>query len=393
MSTAVLAGRTVVVANWRDLDHSLAGGAERYAWELARALVDAGARVEYLTAREPGQARRLVRDGIRVRRGGGRLSFYAYAAAYLLRHRRRIDAVVDAEAGIPVFSPWWVGRRTAVTLLMHHVHQRQFDTYFPGPVAAFGRFVERRVMPRVYRRARAIAVSDSTRLEMARQLGWAGPVEVVVNGSAAPLPIAVHPADTVDRIAAVGRLSPHKRVDLVVRAVAALIAVRPTLHLDIVGDGPDAAALRRLVDDLGVEKHVMLHGFVDEATKAQLLAHARLHVCASDVEGWGQVVVEAASYGVPTLARDVPGLRGSVRHERTGWLIEETGADLGAVQSRLTVGIERALDELDDEERRAEIAVECRDWAGRFSWGRMHAEAVALVAASINENRSRNDER
>lgn len=393
MSTHALAGRTVVVANWRDLDHSLAGGAERYAWELATALAGAGARVEFLTAREPGQARRLVRDGIRVHRGGGRLGFYAYAAAYLLRHRGRIDAVVDAEAGIPVFSPWWVGDRTAVTLLMHHVHQRQFDTYFPRPVAAFGRFLEGRVMPRAYRRAQTVAVSDSTRLEMARQLGWAGPIEVLVNGSSTPQHVAAHPADTVDRIAVVGRLSPHKRVDLVIRAVAALVAVRPALHLDVIGAGPDAEVLARLVGALGVEKHVTLHGFVDEPTKAALLAHARLHVCASDVEGWGQVVIEAASYGVPTLARDVPGLRGSVRPDTTGWLIEETGADLGAVQSRLTVGIERALDELDDDERRAEIAADCRAWAGRFSWGRMHAEAVALVAASINENRSRNDER
>ena len=37
-----LRGRRVVVANWRDLDHSMAGGAETYAWELARGLADAG---------------------------------------------------------------------------------------------------------------------------------------------------------------------------------------------------------------------------------------------------------------------------------------------------------------------------------------------------------------
>ena len=38
-----LNGRRVVVANWRDLDHSMAGGSETYAWELARGLVAAGA--------------------------------------------------------------------------------------------------------------------------------------------------------------------------------------------------------------------------------------------------------------------------------------------------------------------------------------------------------------
>ena len=51
-----LEGRRAVVANWRDPWHQLAGGSERYAWELAMGLRDAGARVEFWTARDPGQA-------------------------------------------------------------------------------------------------------------------------------------------------------------------------------------------------------------------------------------------------------------------------------------------------------------------------------------------------
>ena len=122
------------------------------------------------------------------------------------------------------------------------------------------------------------------------------------------------------------------------------------------------------------------------ASKASsdLIARARLHVCASDVEGWGQVVIEAASYGVPTVARDVPGLRGSVRPDRTGWLVAESRqADLKAVQSRITVAVDEALTELDDPERRHELADECRAWAAGFSWERMHREAVAHVVAAI----------
>lgn len=386
-SESPLRGRTVVVANWRDLDHSLAGGAERYAWEFAKALVDAGARVEFLTARERGQSRQDERDGVQIRRGGSRLGYYAYAAAYLARHRRRIDAVVDAEAGIPVFSPLWVGDRAAVSLLMHHVHQEQFATYFPAPVARLGRFLEGRVMPRVYRRAHTIAVSESTHTELITQLGWTGTVDVLVNGNHSPRELAVHPADTVDRIAVLGRLATHKRVDLVILAVAALAVTRPTLHLDVIGAGPELDTLRALVEDLGAEKHVTLHGFVEEDTKAELLSRARLHVCASDAEGWGQVVIEAASYGVPTLARNVPGLRGSIRPTTTGWLLDEAGGDagaeLGAVLSRLTVGIDSALTELDDPERRDELGGACRAWAAQFSWERMHAGAVALVQSSM----------
>jgi len=385
--TPALAGRRVVVANWRDLDHSMAGGAERYAWELARALADAGARVYFLTARERGRRRRESREGIRIHRGGGRFGFYAYAAAWLLRHRRSLDAVIDCEAGIPVFSPVWTAGSVPVVLLVHHVHQQQFGTYLPRPLAVLGRFLEGRAMPQVYRRAHTLAVSESTRAEMLVQLDWRGPVEVLHNGNTQPVPVKVADEDTVDRVLVVGRLAPHKRVDVVVRAIAALRERRPTLRLDIVGQGPDTQVLHQLVEDLDAEKFVTVHGFLDEAAKADLIAHARLHVCASDVEGWGQVVIEAASYGVPTVARDVPGLRGSVRPGHTGWLVAEARQhDLRTVQSRMTVAIGDALEELEDPERRREIADECRAWAGGFSWTRMHSEAVAHVAAAITTN-------
>lgn len=379
-----LAGKRIVVANWRDPDHSQAGGAERYAWEFSRALVAAGAHVEFLTAREAGQTRSDRRDGITIRRGGGRFGYYAYAARFLLGRRRRIDAVLDASSGIPEFAPLWVGRRVPVVLLMHHVHQDQFTAHFSPLLATVGRVLEGRVMPRLYARRQTLAVSESTRTEMVRQLGWTGPIDVLVNGADDPRPIVVDPRDTVDRIVMLGRLALHKRVDLAIRAVAALAASRPTLHLDVIGTGPELGRLRQLVDELGVEKNVTLHGYLDEAEKADLIAHARLHVCASDAEGWGQVVIEAAAYGVPTLARNVPGLRGSVRADRTGWLVDEPATpDLITTQARLMVALEEALSELDDDLRRAEIADECRAWASRFSWQRMHAGAVGVLAAAI----------
>ncbi|MBO9520415.1 MAG: glycosyltransferase family 4 protein [Nocardioidaceae bacterium] len=381
---AGLSGARVVVANWRDLDHPLAGGSERYAWELARGLVQAGARVDFLTARAPGQSRSERRDGIRIVRRGGQLSYYLLAALWLLLRRRSVDAVVDMEAGIPLFSPLVVSRRrTGLVLVVHHVHLDQFGVYFPRPLAALGRFLEGTLMPRVYRGVSTVAVSESTRRAMADRLRWPGPISVLHNGNVRPLLVEVPAEDTVDRLVVLGRLSPHKRVDLVVRAVAALAATRPTLHLDVVGKGPDQERLATLVRDLDVEKHVTFHGFVSEEEKAHLLGRSRLHVCASDVEGWGQVVAEAAAYGVPTVARDVPGLRDSVRHQRTGWLLPEPVTDLAAVQARLLVGIDSALDELEDPERRDEISASCRDWASRFDWESMRAGAVALVAHTM----------
>ena len=48
----------------------------------------------------------------------------------------RLDAVLDADCGIPVFSPLVLSRRrTVILLLVHHVHHDQFRTYFPPALA------------------------------------------------------------------------------------------------------------------------------------------------------------------------------------------------------------------------------------------------------------------
>ncbi|NPC95324.1 glycosyltransferase family 4 protein [Nocardioides sp. zg-DK7169] len=378
-----LHGHHAVVVNWRDLGHSLAGGSERYAWEYARALAEAGARVEFVTARERGQGRREVRDGIRVQRAGGAFTFYVHAALALLRRRRTLSVVIDPECGIPTFSPLFVRRDTVVVMPVHHVHQEQFATYFPAPVAAFGQWLERVLMPLVYRRRRTLAVSESTRSEMVRQLGWCGPVDILANGAQVPDPALVSAADKdPDRMVVLGRLVPHKRVDLVLRAVRELAIERPGLHLDVCGRGPDLERLVALADELGIADRVRFHGFVAEETKREVLRRAALHVCASDIEGWGQVVIESAGWGVPTVARDVPGLRDSIRDGHTGWLVPDD-PDLEVVAARLADRVRASLKGLEHPEERATVVGACQEWAAHFSWTRMHREAVAVVAEEL----------
>jgi len=376
-----LAGRRAVVVNWRDPWHSLAGGSERYAWEFALALRAAGAEVEFLTAREPGQRRSEAREGIEIRRAGGPFTFYAHAAAMLLRRRRRLDIVIDPECGIPTFSPLFVRRATAVVLVLHHVHQEQFRTYFPAPLAWLGRSLERVVMPRVYRGRATVAVSESSRREMRDQLGWDGPVGILRNGAASVADDDSLADDKdVDRMVVLGRLVPHKRVDLVLRAVEALRDERPDLRLDVCGKGPDRARLEDLTARLGLTDRVTFHGFLAEADKAALLRRAGLHVCASDVEGWGQAVIDAAGYGVPTVARDVPGLRDSVRDGATGWLVPDA--------AELTDQIRTALRELEEPENLALTVKACHEWASTFSWTQMHEQAQALVAEELGRVRA-----
>ena len=368
MTAAPLHDTRIVLVNWRDRGHGLAGGAEEYAVRVAGSLADAGAQVTFLTARDAGQAPRTESIAMTTIRRGGRWTVYLWALLWLAANRRRIDVVVDCQNGIPFFSPLVLARRTRVVLLMHHVHDAQFGVHFPVWLARIGRWLEGPAARWVYRGATTVAVSPSTVHAMRTRLGWRGPVYVVPNGMTEPR-TTDHVRASAPRVVCLGRLVTHKRVDRLITAVGELRARWPGLELHVIGGGPQERELRAAAARLdGV---VRVHGYVDEKTKADLLGDAWLNVTLSDGEGWGLAVVEAAAYGVPTLCRRVDGLRDSVRPGETGWLMAED-ADLVAE-------LDTALRELADPARATEVARACREWASSFDWPSTGRRFTALV--------------
>lgn len=365
-----LRGRRVLVLNWRDVRHSQAGGAELYMHQIARRWVAVGAVVTWLTAREPGAARREVIDGIEVRRAGGTLGVYVRTAARLLRTGRRFDVVVDCQNGIPFFSPVFTGWAVPTVQVVHHVHQDQFATRFSPPMAALGRFLERRAARGVYRNRAIVAVSASTRQELRRRLGFRGPIFIVPNGTI-DVPARSGLRNPDPTVVVVSRLVAHKRIDLLIHHVAAALPRLSRLRVDIVGDGPELPALRRMATELGVEGVVTFHGRQPDAVRDELLRRAWLAVSTSDAEGWGCSVIEAAAWGVPCLAREAAGIRDSVVDRRTGWLV---GRD-----EDLAAALVIRLRELADDECAAQVAAACQAWARNFSWER----AAALLAGVL----------
>lgn len=375
-----LAGVRVLVLNWRDVRHSQAGGAEAYAHEISRRWVAAGARVTWLTARDAGQAARDSIDGIEIRRAGGTLSVYAHAALQLVREGRDFDVVLDCQNGIPFFSPLFTLGGVPVVQLVHHVHQDQFATRFSRGGAALGRLLEGPVSRRVYARRRTVAVSPSTRHELRSRLRLDGVVEVVPNGclpsdrDTGPVRRAPHPT-----VAVVSRLVPHKRVDLLLQAVARARREVPHLRLDVVGDGPELDRLRHMAVELGLGAAVTFHGRRPDAVRDEILRSAWLTTSTSQGEGWGCSILEAAALGVPCLALQAPGVRDSVVHGRTGWLVEDAG-DLAAA-------LVRAVGELSSPGHAEQVAEVCRRWARYFDWDRSAELLAAVVLAEIATGR------
>jgi len=140
-------------------------------------------------------------------------------------------------------------------------------------------------------------------------------------------------------IVAVGRLVRHKRLEQVVRLTDQLADAWPDLQVHLVGRGPDEPRIRAAVARLGDPSRVTVHGFLPTPEKDALLRTAWLHLSASQGEGWGLSVLEAAALGVPSVAYDVDGLRDAIRDGETGWLVAE-GETLSATVSRALSDVE-----------------------------------------------------
>lgn len=86
-----------------------------------------------------------------------------------------------------------------------------------------------------------------------------------------------------------------------------LAIVRDTHDIDllILGDGPLKNKLIRLAEELGVSDNVIFVGYVDNPYP--YYANAELFVLSSIFEGFGNVIVEALSFGLPIVSTNCQG--------------------------------------------------------------------------------------
>jgi len=101
----------------------------------------------------------------------------------------------------------------------------------------------------------------------------------------------------------IGRLVPVKNIEMQIRAMANLKEKFKNIELWIVGEGPERKNLKFKIKNLKLEENVKLLGYKDDLTKFYSTADSFL--LTSDYEGYGMVIVEAASYGLPIIMTDV----------------------------------------------------------------------------------------
>ncbi len=367
--------RRILALNWRFIRHPEAGGAELNLFEQARRWQRDGNLVTVVCARRGNGVELPAEeeiDGIEVRRMGGKFTLYPAVARFLMWHGHEYDEILDVANGIPFFTPLFTA--TPSVLFVHHVSGRQWFAEFPKPIAALGAALERFVVPVVYRRRRAIAVSPTTRDAMVETGFKPEQVEIVYNGTpdlSGKFGDGRAEATAHWTLAYVGRLKRYKQIDRLIHAFAALRNQFPDLRLEIAGEGDAADDLRALVTTLGLDEFVTFHGFVDDETKLRILDHATVFATPSMQEGWGLSVLEANARGCPAVAFDVPGLRSAIVDGETGLL--------AADEREFRENIARLLL---DPELRARMSEAARRWAARFDWETAASQTLTILGSA-----------
>jgi glycosyltransferase involved in cell wall biosynthesis len=289
------------------------GGAERWCRDLAERLAAAGHHVTYVTLRQWPRTERPALAGIEVVAVGPRMELYAGGRRriappvvfglgvlrFLLRRGRRYDVVHSVS--FPFFSLLAAGlarrvHRFRLFVDWFEVWTRAYWREYLGPLGGIGWRVQRRCV-RLRQHAFCFSRLHAQRL---REEGLRGKAEIL-GGIFAGAGKAANPAPAEPLVVFAGRQIPEKQVLALPAALARAREDLPELRAQIFGDGPDRPKLLESIRRLGLEEAVEAPGFVGEEIVQGALRHALCLVLPSRREGYGLVVVEAASVGTPSI--------------------------------------------------------------------------------------------
>ncbi len=295
------------------------GGAERRYYELALRLAASGHDVHWYGMHSWDGPADECRDGVtyhgvcRARplyTGSGRRSIVqalVFGLACLKLLRRRHD-VIDC-CGFPFFSLF--SARLAVALrggmlvsTWHEVWGAAYWKTYLGRLGVAGAAVERLAarIPRLI-----IAVSPATAERLSSELRRSRPVSTQPNGVDAAFLAQIPRAAQGYDIAYAGRLCDFKHLELLIDALAAVLARRPETTCLVIGDGPYRQNLEKYTADGGVADAVTFAGFVDDQAEFYgMLKACRVFALPSRREGFGIIVLEANASGLPVVVANHP---------------------------------------------------------------------------------------
>jgi len=261
--------------------------------------------------------------------------FWAFAAALVLHHRKRYDAVCSVMTSYSSFAALFFKiLHPRVPYIVRSDDGDPID-YLKKRVGIFSPLFKR-----VFTKA-DFAITTSTYLEkFVRSMGYQGPLAIVPNGVDAAhfskpytpvelnaLKYELGKKEGEVYLITTSRLVKKNAVDDVIRALPLLPA---RVSFLIFGAGPDETMLRALTKELDLESRVRFMGQIGHADMPKYLKVSDIYIRPSLSEGFGIVFIEAMAAELPVIATQEGGIadflfdaKRNPGEETTGWAVDK----------------------------------------------------------------------
>jgi len=167
----------------------------------------------------------------------------------------------------------------------------------------------------------------------------------------------------------VGRISKEKGVFDLVAAWRRIVDVKKDARLLFIGSGPDIDAVRRTVEEFGLERSVVVKGRCVDREMYTSVKASKVFVVPSLFEGWGLAVAEALACGLPVVCYDIPALREVFGKCRSVFFVPTRDVEKLAVT---------VLEVLNMNQTRA-LAEASKTYVKNFSWERVAMRDLQIL--------------
>lgn len=208
-----------------------------------------------------------------------------------------------------------------------------------------------------------------------RNGGYKTKTEVIANMNESCVPIEIAPLDNKNVITVGSMHDDRKRFDIQIKLWKEVVKKHPGWKLNIYGGGAGKEKLHNLIDQLNLNKNVILHGSSNIMSKHYL--DSSIFLFTSSAEGLPMVLIEALSYGIPCVSFDCPtGPSDIVTNEVDGYVVEDGNVKLME---------EKLLTLIEDAELRKNMGINARKNAERYTTDNVGKQWISLFRKIKND--------
>ena len=265
---------------------------------------------------------------------------------------------------------------------IHEIAKEIWDYMFPFPINIIGKIIEPFYLF-LYRNEKFWVPAKSAHDELIKLGVSRKNIATIFCGiNQSPLKKINENKEKYPTFIFVSRVVKMKGVEDIIEAFYIISKRMKGAKLWIVGDGGKMYLnhLKNVVDSYSLQDSVVFFGFVSERKKISLLKKAHILLHASIKEGWGLVVIEAASQSTPSVVYNVSGLRDSVKNGKTGIVLPENSP------------LEMAKASIDlylDKKKYKNFQENCLRWAGFLRWDKSTQQSLNLLQSLVHEKNTK----